>query len=270
MGDVAKEQHPHAFEELRSIMARLRAPNGCPWDREQTHHTLRGSLLEEAYEVLAAIEAGDDENLCEELGDLLLQVVFHAQIAEDEGRFDVLDVAHGIGQKLIRRHPHVFGSESAEDSAAVLQRWDELKKLEKKASGAAEDDSALAGITPGLPALLHAEKVQKKAAKVGFDWAAAAPVIEKIREETAEVEAAIAAERPEEMEDEIGDLLFSVVNLARQLKIEPEVALQRATRKFADRFRAMEMLAKEREIRLPGLSLPEMDQLWDEVKRTSV
>ncbi|HEY2342677.1 MAG TPA: nucleoside triphosphate pyrophosphohydrolase, partial [Chthoniobacteraceae bacterium] len=170
------------LDQLREIIAKLRGPGGCPWDREQTHASLRGGLLEEAYEVVAAIDAGDDVNLREELGDLLLQTVFHSQIASDEKRFNLDDVARDICAKLLRRHPHVFGSESAADSAEVLQRWDEIKRQEKAAAGKGDSTSALDGVSPGMPALVHAGKIQKKAAKVGFDWDAATQVLEKVRE----------------------------------------------------------------------------------------
>jgi MazG family protein len=257
-----------AVNELRDIVARLRAPGGCPWDREQTHATLRGGLLEEAYEVVAAIDSADDVNLREELGDLLLQVVFHSQIAREEGRFTLDDVAAGITEKLVRRHPHVFGDESLGDSGAVLKRWDEIKRAEKQAAGQVQaEESALDGVPTGLPALMHAEKVQKKAGKIGFDWDAAAPVIAKVREELAEVEHAIAAHDALEVEKEIGDLLFAAVNLARKLKVEPEVALRRATEKFADRFRSVELLARERGLALETMTLAELDVLWDEVKK---
>ena len=251
------------IDQLVAIVARLRAPGGCPWDREQTHASLRGGLLEEAYEVVAAIDASDDENLSEELGDLLLQSVFHAQIAAEEGRFTFDEVARGIAEKLIRRHPHVFGEDHCADSAAVLRRWDEIKRAEK---GRTAPESVLDGIPGALPALMRAEKVQKKAAKVGFDWDAAGPVIAKVREELAEVEAAIAGREPDALEEEIGDLLFSVVNLARKLRIDAEVALHRATNKFIARFRAVEALAHARSLEIGKLTLPELDVLWDEIK----
>jgi MazG family protein len=252
------------LQQLLRIMARLRAPDGCPWDREQNHTTLRHTVIEEAYEVAAAINSGDDANLREELGDLLLQVVFHAQMASEEKRFDFDAVARAIVEKLVRRHPHVFGSENASDSAAVLARWEEIKRAEKGAP--AENASALDGVSEGLPGLMRAEKIQKKAAKVGFDWAETPPILAKIREETAEVETALARGDQSAIEDEIGDLLFAVVNLARKVKVDGEVALQRATDKFATRFRALEALARERALVLEKMTLAEMDQLWDEVK----
>jgi tetrapyrrole methylase family protein/MazG family protein len=255
------------YEQLRDIIAKLRGPGGCPWDREQTHLSLRGGLIEEAYEAAAAIEAGDDVNLREELGDLLLQVVFHSQIASDEKRFTLDEVAQTVSDKLIRRHPHVFGSESASNAAAVLVRWEEIKRAEKQAAGQPEKPpSALDGVTPGLPALMHAEKIQKRAAKVGFDWSSAAPVIEKVREEIAEVEEALKRDCPGELEDELGDLLFAAVNLARKLRIDPEVALRRATNKFTERFQQIERIARARGLSLEKMTLAEMDVVWDEVK----
>ncbi len=235
----------------------LRGPGGCPWDIEQTHTSLRGGLIEEAYEVVDAIDTHDDANLREELGDLLLQVVFHAQIATEEGRFDFDALTHEHCEKLIRRHPHVFGGDSCEDSTAVLKRWEEIKRAEK---GGVE--SVLDHVSGALPALVRAEKIQKKAAKVGFDWPEVAPVFDKVREELHEIETAPA----EKVEEEIGDLLFSVVNLARKLHIDAETALHGATRKFSTRFRAIEALARERGLKLEAMSLTELDRLWDEVK----
>ncbi len=261
-GHLPPDPFKPAIEQLCGVVASLRAPGGCPWDQEQTHSTLRGGLLEEAYEVVAAIDASDDPNLCEELGDLLLQVVFHAQIAEEQKRFTFENVALGISEKLVRRHPHVFGEESAADSAAVLVRWEEIKRQEK---GAKAETSVLDGISEGMPALQHAAKIQKKAAGIGFDWQEVAPVFEKVREELAEVEAALP-EGKVRLEEELGDLLFSVVNLTRKLKVDAEVALGGATRKFAARFRAVERLMRERGVSPEGASLEALDLLWDEVK----
>ena len=262
--DAALDASQPPIQQLRAIIARLRAPEGCPWDREQTHASLRAGLIEEAYEVVEAINQGDDANLCEELGDLLLQSVFHAQIAAEEGRFNFDDVARGIVKKLLRRHPHVFGEERCADSAEVLRKWDDIKRAEK----GGQATSALDGISGGLPALMHAEKVQKKAARVGFDWGEVAPVLAKIREELAEVEAELPQGVGFRIEEELGDLLFSVVNLARKLKIDGETALQRSTGKFSARFRQVEALARERGLLLEKLTLPELDALWDEVKHS--
>ncbi len=256
---ISDAQRP--IEQLRAIVERLRAPDGCPWDREQTHATLRAGLIEEAYEVVEAINRRDDANLCEELGDLLLQSVFHAQIAAEERRFNFDDVARGIAEKLLRRHPHVFGDAHCADSAEVLRKWDEIKRAEKVAPQA----SVLDGVSGGLPALLRAEKVQKKAARVGFDWTEIRPVLDKIREELAEVELEIPRGGAA-LEEEVGDLLFAMVNLARKLKIDGETALHGATEKFSRRFRSVESLAEKRKLQMDQLSLPELDRLWEEVK----
>jgi MazG family protein len=231
------DPHSPGIDQLVAIVARLRAPGGCPWDREQTHASLRGGLLEEAYEVVAAIDGADDDNLREELGDLLLQTVFHAQIAEEEGRFRFDDVARGIAEKLVRRHPHVFGEDHCADSARCSCVGMKSSAPRKEAT---RPFSSRRCARLRSPLCCAAEKVQKKAAKVGFDWDAAAPVIAKVREELAEVEAALAARETEVLEGEIGDLLFSVVNLARPLEDRCEVALHRATNKFITRFHAVE------------------------------
>ncbi|MEI6714013.1 MAG: nucleoside triphosphate pyrophosphohydrolase [Verrucomicrobiota bacterium] len=251
------------LEQLKSVVAQLRSPNGCPWDKEQIHESLRAGLLEEAYEVVAAIDAQDEANLKEELGDLLLQVVFHSQIATEESRFDFDAVALEITQKLIRRHPHVFENESAKDSAEVLVRWEEIKRAEK---GAAATVSALDGVSPGLPSLQYAAKIQKRAAQCGFDWDAVVPVLAKVREELEEVEESLR-EGGASLEEELGDLLFSVVNLTRKLKVDAEVALHGATNKFKRRFQAVESLAQERGIVMKEESLESLDLLWEQVKR---
>lgn len=254
------------IDQLTDIIAKLRGPGGCPWDREQTHASLRAGLLEEAHEVVAAIDNRDDANLREELGDLLLQSVFHAQLATEEGRFTFDDVAREISTKLVRRHPHVFAADHCADSAAVLQRWEEIKRAEKGSA----PTSALDGIPAGLPALMGAQKTQKKAARIGFDWPDAEPVFDKIREEISELQVALAEPEsaPSDAEDELGDLLFTVVNLARKLGLDAETALLRATRKFDTRLRAVERLAGERRIALEKLPLTELDVLWEEAKRT--
>ena len=251
------------IERLRAIVAILRSPEGCPWDREQTHASLRAGLIEEAYEVVDAINRSDDADLCEELGDFLLQTVFHSQIAEESGRFAFDDIARAISEKLIRRHPHVFGEDQCSDSAEVLRKWDDIKRAEK----GARVESALDGVSGGMPALIHAEKIQKKAARVGFDWQEAEPVIAKVREELAEIESAIAAQHSENIEEEVGDLLFSVVNLARKLKVDGETGLRRATEKFCSRFRQIEKAARERGLVMEKMSLPELDALWEEAKK---
>ncbi len=245
------------IDQLTDIIAKLRGPGGCPWDREQTHASLRAGLLEEAHEVVAAIDNRDDANLREELGDLLLQSVFHAQLAAEEGRFTFDDVAREISTKLVRRHPHVFAADHCTDSAAVLQRWEEIKRAEKGDAPA----SVLDGLPAGLPALMLAQKTQKKAARLGFDWPDAAPVFDKLHEEIAELRAPNS-----DAEDELGDLLFTAVNLARKLHLDAETALLRATRKFGTRLRAVEQLARERSLALENLPLAELDVLWEEAK----
>ena len=245
------------MDRLAKIVAQLRSPDGCPWDREQTHESLKSHLLEECYELIDAIDAKDDEELKEELGDLLLQVVLHSQMAAEENRFTLEDVAGVIADKLIHRHPHVFGETRLPDSEAVLNQWDCIKRVEK-----INRVSALDGVPKTLPALARAQKVQGKAARVGFDWSDAAGPLEKIHEELREVETT-----PEsQLEEEIGDLLFAVVNFARKKKLDAEQALSRATRKFTNRFQEMERLANERGLELASLSLEEMDRLWEDVK----
>jgi MazG family protein len=251
---------------LRYIVAKLRAPDGCPWDREQTHASLRAGAIEEVYEMVEAIDAGDDPHFKEELGDLLLQVIMHAQIAGEEGRFDLEAVAEEVADKLVRRHPHVFGENKLGDSDAVLKQWDEIKRAERESKGAPADASALDGVSAALPALMRAGKVQKRAARVGFDWEELHAVVGKIREEVAEVEVEIRAGDRAKLEEELGDLLFAVVNLTRKAKFEAEILLNQATNKFVRRFHALEAEAARLGKRLPEMSLAEMDRLWDRLK----
>lgn len=250
--------------ELAVIMARLRAPDGCPWDREQDHVTLKKYLIEEAYELVDAIDAGDDDELRDELGDVLLQVVFHAQIAEEEKRFDLQDVARTICEKLIRRHPHVFGDSEAEDSGAVLRQWEEIKKGEK---AGAKRPSALDGIPRALPALSQAEKIQKKAAKLGFDWPDVDGVIDKIEEELEELKVALREQDDQQIHEEIGDLLFSVANLTRYRHESAEDILRFTIRKFYRRFRHIEESVGSSERPFEAYSLAELDALWNEAKQ---
>ncbi len=257
----------HQVARLRAIMHRLRAPGGCPWDAEQTHESLLSNLLEEAYEVVAAIRSQDSENLQEELGDLLLQVVFHSELAEENKTFDFDEVARGISEKLIRRHPHVFGDSTANDSGAVLKQWDEIKKAEK----GEEETPYLHGVGHGLPATLRGYKLQKKAAKVGFDWADTHGIVGKIEEELGEVKEELARLKKGEkahraLEQEIGDLLFVTVNLARKLKLDPELALEGTNVKFETRFAYLEEKLKQKGITLDQATVEEMNQLWDEAK----
>lgn len=245
------------IERLRQIVERLRAPDGCPWDREQTHQSLKPHLLEECYELLDAIDAQDDGELKEELGDLLLQVVMHAQMASEEQRFTLDDVAEVTADKLVNRHPHVFGENRLPNSDAVLKQWDAIKRGEKD-----QRKSALDGVPKNLPALAKAQKVQTKAARVGFDWQEPNEVLAKIHEEIEEIDLASG----KELADEIGDLLFAVVNFARQHKLDAEQLLAGATAKFSKRFQAMESLAETRGLELSKLTLEQMDALWNEVK----
>ena len=264
------------FERLVAVQARLRAPKGCPWDREQTHQTLRTYLLEEAYEVLEALDTGNDAKLAEEMGDLLLQVVFHSQIASEEGRFTVADVIREIHDKMIRRHPHVFGQTRAKDSKEVLRNWEQIKAEERRASkGKSEggDDtkeapSLLDGVSRALPATLEGFQLTRKASRIGFDWDNADGVIDKMREETAELEIALNDKDQRTIEEEIGDFLFAAVNLARFLHVDPEIALKKANAKFSRRFRAMEARARESGREFKDLPREEMEALWDATKET--
>lgn len=247
-----------SFEGLQETIAHLRAPDGCPWDRQQTHESLRAGLLEEAYEAAAAIDEGDMEALREELGDLLLQILLQTQIATEEGDFRMVDVIAAIDAKLKHRHPHVWGGVEVHDAGEVLARWERLKREEKE-----ERTSLLDGVPQALPALLQAHLYGDRAAHVGFDWEGPDQVAQKVREEMAEVE---AASTPEAVEAEVGDLLFAVANWARHLGVEPESALRKANGRFARRFRAMEDLARERGLDLAGMDIDEMERLWQEVK----
>ena len=252
-----------AFERLCEIVRQLRAPGGCPWDREQTHASLVPGLLEEAYEVAEAIRAQDDANLREELGDLLLQVVMHAEIARETERFTVEEVAREIGEKLVRRHPHVFGDAEARDSGAVLKQWDAIKRAEK---GAGEDAPYFAGLTRALPALMLAQKTGTKAARVGFDWKEISDVVAKIDEEVVEVKEALASGDQHAIADEIGDLLFATVNLARRSQLDAETLLAAATEKFITRFHALEQEVKQSGAQLADLDLAALDAIWNRVK----
>lgn len=247
---------------LRAIMHRLRAPGGCPWDAEQTHESLVTNLIEEAYETVDTIRRADHEHLKEELGDLLLQVIFHSELAEEAGRFNLDDVARGISDKLVRRHPHVFATSGASNSEEVLKQWDEIKRAEK----GDERKPFLHGVGKGLPALVRAAKLQKKAAKTGFDWPDEQGVLDKIREETAEVEQALHERHAAAVEEEIGDLLFSVVNLARFRKLDPEVLMAAANAKFEKRFDLMEQSLATQGLTLEAATLDHMEAVWQAAK----
>lgn len=251
------------FSQLREIIRILRSPEGCPWDREQTHQSIRKNLVEETYEVLETIDDNDMDAMCEEIGDLLMQVMLHAQIAEDEGDFTVEDVIFGLNEKLIRRHPHVFGEVQADTSAQVVRNWEQIKATEKKEKGQ-ERKSHLSGIPRDLPALMYAYKLQKKAAHVGFDWDNVQDVYNKVDEEYLEVK---EAANKEELREEMGDLLFAVVNLARFLKIDPEEALALTNKKFTRRFHYIEERLTEQGKEFATTTLDEMESYWQEAKQ---
>jgi len=256
------QQSTKRFAKLCDIVARLRGPEGCPWDREQNNASLVSPLLEEAYEVAEAVHANDDVNLREELGDLLLLIVMHAQIASEEKRFDIDEIARGISEKLIRRHPHVFGTSDARGSEAVIKQWEAIKHAEKK-----DATHYLATLPKALPALMRAEKAQKKAARVNFDWHKLSDVIAKVDEELEETKTAVASADNRMIADEIGDLLFAVVNLARKCQLEAESLLQAATDKFVARFNEMEDRLRARGGKLGDASLEELDAIWEKIKK---
>jgi len=261
-----------AFQKLVNVMAHLRAPNGCPWDREQTHATLRTYLIEEAYEVLDALDSNEDAKFAEELGDLLLQVLFHAQIADEENRFDISDVIREIYEKMIRRHPHVFGTTRANTAAEVLRNWEQIKAQERqtKASGLQHDPeptpSYLDGVPRTLPALLEALQLTRKAARIGFDWHDIDGIFAKLAEETRELQSALAEANSSRIESELGDILFVAVNLARFINVDPEIALKKTSRKFSRRFQEMERIARGQGTTLAQVPRPQMESLWDQVK----
>jgi len=239
-------------------MAKLRSPGGCPWDREQTHDSIKGHLVEEAFEVIDALDRRDFNDLREELGDLLLQVVFHSQLAAETGLFTVDDVIHEIVIKLKRRHPHVFGDAEAATSAEVLVHWEKIKATEK------DRPSVLTGVPEAMPALAYSQKLQEKAARVGFDWRVTEEILDKLSEEVGEF---IAADRrTRALEDEFGDVLFTLVNLARHLGIDSELALRRAAKKFKNRFEGMECMARDEGVDFAGSSLDEKERMWECVK----
>lgn len=260
-----------SFEELVSIMARLRAPGGCPWDREQTYASLAPYLLEETYETFDAIQEaadGNTANLREELGDLLLQVVFHSTIGAEKGDFTIDEVVRGVSEKLVLRHPHVFGDKTLETADDVVNNWDELKRAERAATGKEEKpkSSILEDVSLNFPALLEAQKLTKKAAKVGFDWQNAGQIFDKLHEEIDELKAAMQSESEEHINEEIGDLLFVIVNMARHLKTDAESGLKQTNRKFRKRFAFIERKLKEQNKSLEAATLEEMDALWNESK----
>ncbi|MDT4967599.1 MAG: nucleoside triphosphate diphosphatase [Acidobacteriota bacterium] len=266
------------FDDLVALMARLRSPDGCPWDREQTYATLAPMLLEEAYEAFEAVEEarqGRPAELRDELGDLLFQIVFYGQVAAERGEFNIQDVTDAIHSKMVRRHPHVFGDAQAEDSAEVLRNWEAIKAEEKRAAGAdtTSDSSLLDGVSTRAPALMEAHQLSTKAARVGFDWTQIKDIFEKLEEEVEELKAAIEAHHDSKDEDahehvreEIGDLLFVVTNIARRLNIEPEAALKLTNRKFRKRFNYIERKLVEQDRKFEETNLDEMESLWQEAK----
>ncbi|HPJ95273.1 MAG TPA: nucleoside triphosphate pyrophosphohydrolase [Deltaproteobacteria bacterium] len=251
------------FDRLVEILERLRAPGGCPWDAEQDHRSISRCMIEEAYELVDAIQDDDVEHLREELGDVLLQVVFHSTIAKDLGEFTIKEVINDLCDKLIHRHPHVFGDVSVADSGEVIKNWERLKKKEE---GKKQRQSILDGIPDTLPSLQYARKIQSVVSRVGFDWPDAAGVVDKIKEEADEVLQAMQSHKSDQVAEEIGDLLFSIVNFARFNGIDPESALRRTNLKFRQRFYEIEKEAKNRGLRLEDMSLEEMDKIWESTK----
>jgi MazG family protein len=277
IGAHARESAGAWFEKLVALQTQLRAPGGCPWDREQTHESLRKYLVEETYEVLDAMEAGDAREFASELGDLLLQVVFHSVMAEEVGRFTIADVIESIHSKMVRRHPHVFGNVKAATSAEVLKNWEQLKAEERAAQGKpgrpeGADESMLAGVSRSLPAALEAYELTRRAAKIGFDWDDVEGIFDKIEEEKREILSAVGGEKKDtrgQIEEEAGDLLFAAVNVARFLDVNPEIALKKANRKFKERISWMENAARREGKLLAELPRTRMEELWDESKKAS-
>jgi tetrapyrrole methylase family protein/MazG family protein len=268
---VVETDERRDLSHLVEIMRTLRAENGCPWDRKQTHRSLRTYLIEEAYEVIQAIDDEDDDELCEELGDVLLQVVFHSQIAHERGKFSIADVIEGIVEKMIRRHPHVFSDVEANDSETVLRNWERIKQKEHAEGGDEEGQvSILHNVAGAMPALMRAVKVQAKASRVGFDWPDVEGALSKVSEELSELEEARLANDVDAVEEEVGDTLFALVNVARFLKVDPEIALGKAVDKFIARFRYIENEVERSNRHLEDMTLEEMDMLWEESKETEV
>jgi MazG family protein len=258
------------FQELVAIMARLRAPGGCPWDREQTFDSIKPYTLEETYEVLDAIDRRQWKDLAEELGDFLLQAVFYAQMGSEQGLFGIEDALDAINEKLVRRHPHVFGEESAESAGDVKRIWGEVKAAEKKDKGGEAAEAGLLSSVPrALPALVEAQQIASRAAGVGFDWENPEQVLDKLQEELAEFDEARRNHSPEQLEDELGDLLFVLVNLARFVKVDPEQALRKTNVKFRERFGYIERKLAERGRKPQDSNIEEMEALWQEAKRRS-
>ena len=253
------KKHQNSLAELEEIIARLRGPDGCPWDKKQTHASLRPYLIEECYETLQALDDGSPQKLCEELGDVLLQIMLHAQIAAESGQFGIDDVVRGISNKLVHRHPHVFGGQKARDASEVEVNWQALKQEERE-----EGESLLAGVSEQMPALAYSQSVQRRVAGVGFDWEKVEQIIDKLAEEVSEIK---NAPDQHERAEEFGDLLFTLANVARRLDIDLEMSLRSANQRFCQRFACMEEICRERGIKLGNLSLDEQNALWEEAKR---
>ncbi|MGI6777868.1 MAG: nucleoside triphosphate pyrophosphohydrolase [Acetivibrionales bacterium] len=253
----------YGFKDLTEIMALLRSKNGCVWDREQTHESLKKYLIEETYEVLEAIDLNDKDKLCEELGDLLLQVLFHAQIASEEGRFDINDVITGISRKMVMRHTHVFGGDKADTPEDVVDNWEQIKKEEK---GVKSQTAVLKSVPSNLPALMRSYKVQEKAAQVGFDWDNVEDAFEKVEEEIKELKDVYTGKNMERITDEMGDAIFALVNVCRFLNVQPEFALTGTINKFIERFEFIEKESLKKGKKLEEMKLAEMDELWNKAK----
>lgn len=257
------EQSAISFQRLCDIVAKLRAPGGCPWDREQTHESILPQMIEEAYELAEAVQANDTSHFREELGDVLLHVVMQGEIAREAGRFNIDDVLRQISEKLVRRHPHVFGTSDARDSGAVVKQWEAIKRTEKS------DQHYLDTLPKALPALMRAQKAQAKVARVNFDWAELGDVMAKVEEELGEMKTAIASQDRPSIKDEIGDLLFAVVNLARKCQLDAESTLQAATNKFVERFKRLEDELHARDKKLGDVDLAELDAIWNQIKKNA-
>ena len=264
-GKPAAENLKTAFLELYDIIRHLRGPEGCPWDREQTPESMRAGLVEETYECVEAIDEKDAAHLREELGDLFLILILITRMHEETGAFTLTDVLREISAKLIRRHPHVFDGKKTDSIPEILKNWNYIKE---HIEGKKRDEGALSGINRALPPLDKSQKIQKKAAKVGFDWPSAAPVFAKLEEETRELEEAIRENNLSGVEDEVGDMLFTLVNIARHLKVDPSLALERTNRKFVSRFRLMESYMKELDLTFEQTDLKGLDELWEKAKRS--
>lgn len=254
----------YTIDDLREIMIKLRGENGCPWDRVQTHESIKRSMIEECYEAIEALDNNDDKMFANELGDVLLQVIFHARIAEERGAFNFDDVVNEICTKLITRHTHVFGDVEANDAVSALSEWEKQKKAEK---GLKNFTDALKDVPKNFPALIRAEKVQKKAKNAGFDWESLDGAVDKLKEEISELSEAVKSGNGENIDEEYGDLLFAAVNVGRFVKSDPEISLTAATNKFIARFEKMEKLAESNGKKLDSCTLEELDSLWNEIKK---